>query len=640
MKALRSGTAVARGQAGCVSPAPRPVPMSSQAMIPSTSSPAARAPARSGRRALAVSAKLADGSRRMQSEEVRRAKEVAQAALAKDSPADWVDRYGSEPRKGADILVQALEREGVDSVFAYPGGASMEIHQALTRSDRITNVLCRHEQGEIFAAEGYAKAAGRVGVCIATSGPGATNLVTGLADAMMDSIPLVAITGQVPRRMIGTDAFQETPIPRTSSSSWRCRTGSAPMSITGYISRLPPPVEESQVLPVLRALQGAAKPVIYYGGGCLDAQAELREFAARTGIPLASTFMGLGVVPSTDPNHLQMLGMHGTVFANYAVDQADLLVALGVRFDDRVTGKLDAFAARARIVHIDIDAAEISKNKTAHVPVCGDVKQALSHLNRLLAAEPLPADKWAGWRAELAAKRAEFPMRYPQRDDAIVPQHAIQVLGEETQGEAIITTGVGQHQMWAAQWYPYKETRRWISSGGLGSMGFGLPAALGAAVAFDGKNGRPKKTVVDIDGDGSFLMNVQELATIFIEKLDVKVMLLNNQHLGMVVQWEDRFYKANRAHTYLGKRESEWHATQDEEDIYPNFVNMAQAFGVPSRRVIVKEQLRGAIRTMLDTPGPYLLEVMVPHIEHVLPMIPGGASFKDIITEGDGTVKY
>ncbi|KAG2422754.1 hypothetical protein HXX76_015774 [Chlamydomonas incerta] len=259
-----------------------------------------------------------------------------------------------------------------------------------------------------------------------------------------------------------------------------------------------------------------------------------------------------------------MLGMHGTVFANYAVDAADLLVALGVRFDDRVTGRLDAFAARARIVHVDIDAAEISKNKTAHVPVCGDVKQALTHLNRLLVANPIPADKWAAWRAELAAKRAEFPMRYPQRDDAIVPQHAIEVLGEETAGEAIITTG------------------RWA----------------------------------DIDGDGSFLMNVQELATIFIEKLDVKVMLLNNQHLGMVVQWEDRFYKANRAHTYLGKRESEWHATQDEADIYPNFVAVAQGFGVPAARVIVKEQLRGAIRKMLSTPGPYLLEVMVPHIEH------------------------
>ncbi|EFJ51706.1 hypothetical protein VOLCADRAFT_73117 [Volvox carteri f. nagariensis] len=668
---------------GCGTPIQHPVLLLPHKALLPYSTAASRQAARPARVCVTAYAKLADGSaRRMQSEEVRRAKEVAQAALAKESPADWVDRFGSEPRKGADILVQCLEREGVDNVFAYPGGASMEIHQALTRSDRITNVLCRHEQGEIFAAEGYAKASGRVGVCIATSGPGATNLVTGLADAMMDSIPLVAITGQVPRRMIGTDAFQETPIvevtraitkhnylvldikdlPRVIKEAfYLARTGrpgpvlvdvpkdiqqqlavpdwDSPMSITGYISRLPPPVEESQMIPVLRAIQSASKPVIYYGGGCLDARDELREFAARTGIPLASTFMGLGVVPAEDPNHLQMLGMHGTVAANYAVDQADLLVALGVRFDDRVTGRLDAFASRARIVHVDIDAAEISKNKTAHVPVCGDVKQALRHLNRMLEAEPL-SDRFVAWRAELAAKRAEFPLRYPQRDDAIVPQYAIQVLGEETKGEVIITTGVGQHQMWAAQWYPYKEPRRWISSGGLGSMGFGLPAALGAAVAFDGKQGREKRIVVDIDGDGSFLMNVQELATVFIEKLDVKVMILNNQHLGMVVQWEDRFYKANRAHTYLGKREAEWHATGDEEDIYPNFVGMARSFGVPSMRVIRKEDLRGAIRTMLDTPGPYLLEVMVPHIEHVLPMIPGGATFKDIITEGDGSVKY
>ncbi|GFR51146.1 hypothetical protein Agub_g13501 [Astrephomene gubernaculifera] len=683
--ALRSGQIVA-GSRGCATSAPRPALLPHQAINPTTSyAPVARVSSRPSRsKCVAASAKLADGAaRRMQPEEVRRAKEVAQAALAKESPVDWVDRYGDEPRKGCDILVQCLEREGVTKVFAYPGGASMEIHQALTRSDRISNILCRHEQGEIFAAEGYAKAAGCVGVCIATSGPGATNLVTGLADAMMDSIPLVAITGQVPRRMIGTDAFQETPIveitrpitkhnflvmdikdlPRVVKEAfYLARSGrpgpvlvdvpkdiqqqlavpdwEAPMSITGYISRLPPPVEESQMVPVLRAIQAASKPVIYYGGGCLDAAEELRELAERTGIPLTSTFMGIGIVPVEHPNHLRMLGMHGTVVANYAVDQADLLVALGVRFDDRVTGKLEAFASRARIVHVDIDAAEISKNKTAHVPVCGDVKQALTHLNRLLAAEPLPADRFAGWRAELAATREQYPMRFPQRDDCIVPQYAVQVLGEETKGEAIVCTGVGQHQMWAAQWYPYTEPRRWISSGGLGSMGFGLPAALGAAAAFDGKDGREKRLVVDIDGDGSFLMNVQELATVFIEKLDVKVLLLNNQHLGMVMQWEDRFYKANRAHTYLGKRESEWHATHDEADIYPNFVDMARSFGVQAARVIRKDELRAAMRTMLDTPGPYLLEVMVPHIEHVLPMIPGGASFKEIITEGDGTVKY
>jgi len=263
-------------------------------------------------------------------------------------------------------------------------------------------------------------------------------------------------------------------------------------------------------------------------------------------------------------------------------------------------------------------------------------------LNRLLAAEDMSAMKaqWAAWVKELQAKREAFPMRYPDRDDVIVPQHAVEVLGEETQGNCIISTGVGQHQMFAAQWFPYRQARMWVTSGGLGSMGFGLPSALGAAAAFDGKNGRPHKIAIDIDGDGSFLMNIQELATCFIEKLDVKVLLLNNQHLGMVVQWEDRFYKANRAHTYLGKRESEWHETQNEADIYPDFVQISQGFGVPAARVIKKSELRAAIRKMLDTPGPYVLEVMVPHIEHVLPMIPGGATFKDIIVEGDGSVKY
>lgn len=598
---------------------------------------------------------------------------------------EWKDRYGDQPRKGADILVQALEREGVDQVFAYPGGASMEIHQALTRSGQITNYLCRHEQGEIFAAEGWAKVTGRVGVCIATSGPGATNLVTGLADAMMDSVPLVAITGQVPRRFIGTDAFQETPIvevtraitkhnylvmdindlPRVIKEAFYLARSGRPgpvlvdvpkdvqqqlavpewnvaLGISPYVSRLPASPQVAQLQPVLAALQAASKPVIYYGGGCQEAAQELREFAHRTGIPITSTLMGLGVFSTEDPQCLQMLGMHGTVYANYAIDQADLLVALGVRFDDRVTGKLEAFAQRARIVHIDIDTAEISKNKTAHVSVCADVKPSLQVLNKLIT-DSIAADishRIAPWVAEVARIRAEFPMRYPDRDDVIVPQYAIQVLGEETNGDAIITTGVGQHQMWAAQWYPYKTPRAWVTSGGLGSMGFGLPSALGAAAAFDGRNGRPKKVVVDIDGDGSFLMNVQELATVFIEQLDTKVLLLNNQHLGMVVQWEDRFYKANRAHTYLGKRDSEWHVSQDEADIYPDFVAMARSFGVGARRVIKKDECRAAIREMLDTPGPFLLEVMVPHIEHVLPMIPGGASFKDIITQGDGADKY
>ncbi|KAI8475274.1 MAG: acetolactate synthase [Monoraphidium minutum] len=636
---------------------------------------------------LVASAKLAaEGSStppKMDAKELKQARESVQATMDAESAPGWVDRFHGEARKGCDILVQALEREGVETVFAYPGGASMEIHQALTRSETVSNILCRHEQGEIFAAEGYAKVTGRVGVCIATSGPGATNLVTGLADAMMDSVPLVAITGQVPRKLIGTDGFQETPIvevtraitkhnylvmdikdlPRVIKEAfYLARTGrpgpvlvdvpkdiqqqlaipdwDTPMSITGYMSRLPPPPEPAQLAAVIKALKGAKKPVVYMGGGTLDAAPELREFVARTGIPVASTLMGLGTFPGTDPLALQMLGMHGTVYANYSVDQADLLIALGVRFDDRVTGKLEAFATRSRIIHIDIDPAEIHKNKTAHIPICSDVKPALRILNRMLEADPIDKAQYAPWVEELNAQRKQFPMGYPDRDDVIAPQHAVQALYEETNGDAIITTGVGQHQMFAAQWYPFKEPRCWVTSGGLGSMGFGLPSALGAAAAFDGKQGRPLKTVWDIDGDGSFLMNCQELATAFIEKLNIKVLLLNNQHLGMVVQWEDRFYKANRAHTYLGKRESEWHDTKDEADIYPDFPKMAESFGVPSERVIRKQDLRAAIRRANATPGPYLLEVMVPHIEHVLPMIPGGGTFKDIITQGDGSIEY
>jgi acetolactate synthase-1/2/3 large subunit len=612
------------------------------------------------------------------------ARRYAAAALASEPPVEWVDRFNGAPRKGSDILVQALEREGVDTLFAYPGGASMEIHQALTRSESVRNILCRHEQGEIFAAEGYAKVTGRVGVCIATSGPGATNLVTGLADALLDSVPLVAITGQVPRKLIGTDGFQETPIvevtrqitkhnylvldvndiPRVVKEAfYLARTGrpgpvlvdvpkdiqqsmatpdwDVSMNLSGYMSRLPPLPQQAQLERIVEALKGAKKPVLYVGGGCVDAAEELKEFVRLTGIPVAQTLMGLGSFPEQDPLALQMLGMHGTVGANYAVNDADLLLAFGVRFDDRVTGKLEAFAARARIVHVDIDPAEISKNKEAHISCCSDVRPALEGLNKMLTATPLPKDSYAAWNAELDGIKQEFPdMTYPKSDDVIMPQWAIQQLYEETNGEAIITTGVGQHQMWAAQYYKFSSPRRWVTSGGLGSMGFGLPSALGAAAAFDGLNGREKKIVVDIDGDGSFLMNCQELATAAIDQLETKCFILNNQHLGMVVQWEDRFYKANRAHTYLGRREAEWHVSKDIKDIYPDFVKMAEAFGVPAKRVMHPSELRPAIKEMLATPGPYLLDIMVPHIQHVLPMIPGGGGFDDIIVKGDGNDVY
>uniref|UniRef100_A0A7N0UYP4 Acetolactate synthase n=1 Tax=Kalanchoe fedtschenkoi TaxID=63787 RepID=A0A7N0UYP4_KALFE len=589
-----------------------------------------------------------------------------------DKREGFVSRFApDQPRKGSDVLVEALEREGVRHVFAYPGGASMEIHQALTRSNLITNVLPRHEQGGVFAAEGYARASGLPGVCIATSGPGATNLVSGLADAMLDSIPLVAITGQVPRKMIGTDAFQETPIvevtrsiskhnylvldvediPRVVKEAFFLATSGRPgpvlidlpkdlqqqlvvpdwdvtIKLPGYMSRLPKRVNMSSLEQILRLISEAKKPVLYVGGGCLNSSEELREFVAMTGIPVASTLMGLGAFSLKDELSLDMLGMHGTVYANYAVDKADLLLAFGVRFDDRVTGKLEAFASRAKIVHIDIDAAEIGKNKQPHVSVCADVKMALEGLNRLLQrrGDELKLD-FSPWREELKDQKKKFPLTFKTFGEAIPPQYAISVLDELTNGNAIISTGVGQHQMWAAQWYKYKNPRQWLTSGGLGAMGFGLPAAMGAAVA------RPDAVVVDIDGDGSFIMNVQELATIRVENLPIKIMLLNNQHLGMVVQWEDRFYKANRAHTYLGN-------PSDTTEIFPNMLKFAEACGIPAARVTRKKDLREAIQKMLDTPGPYLLDVIVPHQEHVLPMIPSGGAFEDVITEGDGRTEY
>ncbi|XP_048533961.1 acetolactate synthase 1, chloroplastic-like [Triticum urartu] len=583
--------------------------------------------------------------------------------MASSSPAVTTLR-----RNGADILVEALERCGVRDVFAYPGGACMEIHQELTRSPTIRTHLLRHEQGEAFAASGYARASGRPGVCIATSGPGATNLVTALADAHLDSVPLVAITGQVPRCMIGTGAFQETPvvevtrpvtkhnylvldvddipriikaafflassgrpgpvlvdIPKDIQQHMAVPSWDTPMQLTSrYIARLPEQPATDLLEQVIHLAAEARRPVLYVGGGCSASGDELRRFVELTGIPVATTLMGLGNFPSDHPLSLRMLGMHGTVYANYAVDKADLLLAFGVRFDDRVTGRIEAFASRAKIVHIDIDPTEIGKNKQPHVTICADVKLALQGMNALL--EGSIGEKnfyYRDWCLKLEQKKIEFPLGYQTFGEAIPPQYAIQVLDEMTNGEAIVATGVGQHQMWAAQYYTYRRPRQWLSSGGLGAMGFGLPAAAGAAVA------NPGVAVIDIDGDGSFLMNIQELAMIRIENLQVKVMVLNNQHLGMVVQWEDMLYKANRAHTFLGNPEK-------ESEIYPDFVTIARGFSIPAVRVAKKSKVRAAIKEMLETPGPYLLDVIVPHQEHVLPMIPSGGSFKDTILDEDG----
>ncbi|MDX2080869.1 MAG: biosynthetic-type acetolactate synthase large subunit [Terrimicrobiaceae bacterium] len=569
---------------------------------------------------------------------------------------------------GAEILVACLEREGVDVVFAYPGGASMPIHQALTKTKKIRTILPRHEQGGVFAAEGYARATGRAGVCMATSGPGATNLVTGIADAYMDSIPLVAITGQVPQDMIGRGAFQETDvfgmtlpmvkhsylvwdineIPRIVKEAFHIAESGRPgpvlidipkniqnqttqpifpssISLRGY--SIDKKADDVALHELIGMIGHAKKPMIYCGGGVIsgNASAELLEFAERTQIPVATTLMGIGSFPENHPLSLKWLGMHGTVYANNAVNEADLLLAIGVRFDDRVTGKVEKFCEHGVIVHIDIDNSEINKNKMVRLPILSDLKYALGRLNKFLEQaghrrNPKNHGRFGDWYRQIETWKTKFPLSFKDTPDAIQPQHVIQLLHEMTKGDAIITTGVGQHQMWAGQFYDFAKPRTFITSAGLGAMGFGYPAAMGAKVA------RPDKQVIDIDGDGSFLMNIQELATAHIEGIAAKAIILNNQHLGMVVQWEDRFHGGNRAHTFLGD-------PKDTNRIYPDYVQLCKGFGVTCERVIHKKDLPAAIKRMLDSKEVYVLDVMTPYTEHVLPMIPSGKTYKDIITE-------
>jgi len=574
---------------------------------------------------------------------------------------------------GADVVVQSLVNHGVDIIFAYPGGASMPLHQALTRfKDQIRTILPRHEQGGAFAAHGYARTTGKPGVCMATSGPGALNLVTAIADAKMDSIPLIAITGQVGTPVIGSDAFQETPIvevcrgitkhhylvtnvndvarvmreafhiattgrpgpvlvdvPKNVQVATVAPVYDVPMNLPGYQieSRLAKP---EQIAQVAAAIKQSKRPVIYAGGGVIAAGAseELRTFIHKTGIPITTTVMGLGAVRADDPLFLDMLGMHGSVYSNYAVDQCDLLIALGVRFDDRVTGNKEEFAKHAFIVHIDVDASELNKNKQAHIPIISDVRYALKELNKVVE-RPEGLEPWIKQINEW--KRSD-PFKYDTKYDGILPQHAIAELSRITGGEnTIISVGVGQHQMWAAQYFKFMHPRTWLSSSGLGTMGFGLPAAMGAKAAF------PDRLVVDIDGDGSLLMNIQELASCYCEKLPVKVLLLNNQHLGMVVQWEDRFFKGNRAHTYLGPIDNPEAVGQGNgrgpAERYPNFVEIAKGFGCGARYVQKKADLADALEEMINYDGPFLLDVETPYQEHVLPMIPSGMTVRDLIKD-------
>ncbi len=599
--------------------------------------------------------------------------------------------------KGSDILVEALEREGVECIFAYPGGASMELHQSLTRS-KIRTILPRHEQGGSFAAEGYARASGRAGVCMATSGPGATNLISAIADAYMDSIPLVSITGQVPQAMIGKGAFQETDffgmtlpivkhsylitdineIPRIVKEAFYIAQSGRPGPV---VIDFPKNIQQQKAQPVwpkeiklrgynpdkraddlalneiIGLIEKSERPVLYCGGGIISGNAseELRKFAEATQIPVTTTVMGCGAFPETHPLSLRWLGMHGTAYANWAVsgefkpkkdrndlneipikvnDGADLLLAFGVRFDDRVTGKVEKFCETGTIVHIDIDQSEHNKNRKVQLAIEGDIKNALTRLNAMIKKRAI-RKKFPAWHKQIAEWKSKGPLRYGvteevirsehmrdhlkgKESEVILPQYAIELLYELTKGEAIIATGVGQHQMWAGQWYKYKFPRQFLTSAGLGAMGYGYPAAMGAKVAC------PDKQVIDIDGDGSFLMNVQELATAHIEKIAAKAMILNNQHLGMVVQWEDNFYAGNRGHTYLGDPEN-------RQQIYPDYVTMAKSFNVPAERVMFKKDLRAAMQRMLDSDQPYLLDVITPYSEHVLPFIKAGGTVADMI---------
>jgi acetolactate synthase-1/2/3 large subunit len=530
---------------------------------------------------------------------------------------------------------------------------------------------------------------------MATSGPGATNLVTAIADAYMDSVPLVAITGQVPQAMIGKGAFQETDffgmtlpvvkhsylitdvndIPRIVKEALYIATSGRPGPVVIdfpknlQISKTQP-VWPTEVNPrgydpgkkaddlalneIIGLIDKAERPVLYCGGGIITAEAsgELLKFAEATGIPVTTTIMGCGAFPETHPLSLRWLGMHGCATANWAVSGefkhrtspdepmvkikpgADLLLAFGVRFDDRVTGKVDEFCKTGTIVHIDIDQSEHNKNRKVQLAIESDVKYALRRLNEMVRKRSM-GKKYAAWHAQIEEWKARAPLRYGvteevvksehmrdhlqgRESEVILPQMAIEMLYELTKGEALITTGVGQHQMWAGQYYKYSHPRQFITSAGLGAMGFGYPAAMGVKVAC------PDKQVVDIDGDGSFLMNVQELATAHIEKIAAKALILNNQHLGMVMQWEDKFYGSNRGNTYLGDPEN-------RRQIYPDYVTMAKSFNVPAERVMYKKDLRAAMQKMLDSDQPYVLDVICPYTEHVMPFIPAGRTVADMI---------
>ncbi len=556
--------------------------------------------------------------------------------------------------RAVDAVMECLKAEGVDVVFGLPGGANLPTYDAFYDAG-IRHILVRHEAGGGHAAEGYAKATGKVGVALGTSGPGATNLVTPICDAMMDSVPVVFLTGQVRTDLLGTDGFQEADtigitmpivkhsfmiqhpleIPRSIHEAFHIarsgRPGPVVVDIPQDLSRAEIPYEpvadvhlpgyqpttegnQKQIRLAAKALANARRPVIYAGGGVINANAaaELSELALSDRFPVTCTVMGLGGFPAPHPQWLGMLGMHGTRAANYAIDEADLIVAIGARFDDRITGKLSEFAPRAKFIHIDVDPAEISKNVPAHIPIVGDAKNIVPRLTaeyRALSTDPSRLEEW--W-TRIRSWLERHPLGYEDSADSeIKPQYMIQALYEATGGDAIVTSDVGQHQMWAAQYFHFRQPRRWINSGGLGTMGFGLPAAMGAKV------GCPEDTVVCIAGDGSVQMNMQELATCAQEGIAIKVFIMNNGYLGMVRQWQELFWDKRYSQVDMGQ--------------WPDFVKVAQAYGATGLRFQDKRTLVGDMREAIATEGPVLVDVRVTREENTYPMIPAGKPARDMV---------
>jgi acetolactate synthase-1/2/3 large subunit len=554
---------------------------------------------------------------------------------------------------GAEIIVRSLIDAGVDVVFGFPGGAVIPLYDALYGVKEIRHILTRHEQGAAHAADGYARATGKAGVCIATSGPGATNLVTGLATAHMDSSPLVALTGQVPVSMIGNDSFQEADIygisipvtkynylvkdaarlaqsikeafhiattgrpgpvlidiPKDLQIATVTRSKTGAVKLPGYA-----PVTKGhprKVDAMIKALETARRPVVYAGGGVISSSAseQLRGFVQKTRIPITTTLMGKGVYPENDLLHLGMPGMHGTKYANMAIYESDLIVALGVRFDDRVAGDVSRFAPLAKVVHVDIDAAEIGKRVGTDIPIVGDLKSVLS-----MVTEKVNNTKRDSWLERVAELKSRFPLTYKEDSRTIKPQAVIKTLSDLTGGHIIVTTDVGQHQMWAAQWYKATEPRRFISSGGLGTMGFGFPAAIGAQVA------RPDMQVVCISGDGSFQMCIQELATVRQYDLPVKIFIMNNGCLGMVRQWQEFFCDRRYSQTCF--------------EFNPDFCTVAEGYGIENFRVVKPKEVKTAVEKALEARGPVLVDFLVAREENVLPMIPAGRGQTDFVAEGE-----